>query len=86
VRTARGLHHITALALLWAMAFLALGICGDFYVVSRLTGIGTLTSILLASGLLVFFYCAWFGYTFWTRYRVPDRRLTRSHLRENKAA
>ena len=32
------LHHITARLLLGAMAFLALGICGDFYVVCRITG------------------------------------------------
>jgi len=80
------LHHITALALLWAMAFLALGICGDFYVVSRMTGIGTIASVLLAAGLLIFFYAAWFGYAFWIKYRVPDQHLTASHLKSRKAA
>jgi len=80
------LHHITALALLWAMAFLALGTCGDFYVVLRMTGIGTVASILLASGLLVLFYGAWFGYTFWIKYRVPDRRLSASDPAGRRAA
>lgn len=80
------LHHITARALLWAMAFLALGVCGDFYVVARITGIATVPSILLASGLLVTFYGAWFGYAFWAKHRVADRALTASHVRESRAA
>ncbi len=80
------LHHITARALLWAMVFLALGICGDFYVVSRMTGLGTISSLVLASVLLFFFYGAWFGYSFWARRSFAVSRLTRSHLDERKAA
>ena len=80
------LHHITALALLSAMVFLALGICGDFYIVSRMTGIGAVASLVLASGLLVVFYGAWFGYTLWIKYRVPNRHLTASHLNQRKVA
>jgi hypothetical protein len=80
------LHHITARVLLWAMAFLALGVCGDFYVVSRITGVGKAASIVLALGLLMLFYGAWFGYSFWAKYRVADRTLAASHLKEDKAA
>ena len=58
------LHHITARLLLGAMAFLALGICGDFYVVCRITGISMAASTTLTLLLLAFFYGAWFGYTF----------------------
>ena len=80
------LHHITARALLWAMAFLALGICGDFYVVSRITGIDTVPSIILAVGLLLLFYGAWFGYSLWTKNHLRDKKLGASHLDERKVA
>ncbi|MGC2110671.1 MAG: DUF6328 family protein [Candidatus Korobacteraceae bacterium] len=80
------LHHITARALLSAMVFLALGTCGDFYVVSRMTGISMAWSTALASALLVFFLGTWFGYTMWKKYRKHDRALTRSHLEHHKAA
>ena len=80
------LHHITARLLLWAMAFLALGICGDFYVVSRMTGLGNGLSLGLSLGLLAFCFGAWFGYTYWKKAQVHDRRLTESHLKEQKVA
>ncbi len=80
------LHHITAHALLWAMVFLALGICGDFYIVSRMTGLSMLLSTVLATGQLLFFYGAWFGYTYWKKVSLHDRDLTKSHLEEKKVA
>ncbi len=80
------LHHITARLLLWAMVFLALGICGDFWIVARITGLGNPLSTGLALALLAFFCGAWFGYTYWKRSRVADRRLTESHLRERSVA
>ena len=64
------LHHITARLLLGAMVFLALGICGDFYVVCRMTGIGTAVSATLSLLLADFFYGAWFGYTLLEEARV----------------
>ena len=80
------LHHITARLLLWAMVFLALGICGDFYVVSRVTGISMTLSTVLTLGLLAFFFGAWFGYAWWRKRQVHDARLTESHLKERSAA
>jgi hypothetical protein len=80
------LHHITARALLWSMVFLALGICGDFYIVSRVTGIGRATSTTMAAALLLLFFGAWFGYAFWQKQHLRDRRLTASHLKEHPAA
>ncbi|HUI82935.1 MAG TPA: DUF6328 family protein [Candidatus Binatia bacterium] len=80
------LHHITARALLAAMVFLALGICGDFYVVCRMTGIGTILSTALSACLLAFFYGAWFGYTYWKKRAIRNPRLTASHLEEHRAA
>jgi hypothetical protein len=80
------LHHITARLLLWAMAFLALGMAGDFYIVCRMTQLSTASSALLTFLSLAFFYGAWFGYTFWKKRQLHDARLTRSHLKEHKAA
>ena len=79
------LHHITERLLLWAMVFLALGICGDFYLVSRLTGLGNALSVGLAAAMLGFFYGAWFGYTWWMRGKVRNPRLTESRLKRDAA-
>jgi hypothetical protein len=80
------LHHITARSLLAAMVFLALGICGDFYVAARLTGIGLAASTALSVLLLLFFYGVWFGYTVWRKRALDDPKLTSSHLKGHKAA
>jgi Family of unknown function (DUF6328) len=80
------LHHITARLLLGAMVFLALGMCGDFYVVCRITGIGMAVSTVLSLLLLTFFYGTWFGYTFWKRSTIADRQLTSSHLKKQEVA
>jgi hypothetical protein len=80
------LHHITARLLLGAMVFLALGICGDFYVACRITGIDKNISVTLAIALLAFFYASWFGYAFWKKRAVPNPKLTQSHLKDSSAA
>lgn len=80
------LHHITAQSLLGAMVFLALGMCGDFYVVCRMTGISMAASTTLALLLLAFFYGAWFGFTFWKKRALHDPQLTASHLKDPSAA
>jgi hypothetical protein len=41
---------------------------------------------VLALGLLAFFYGSWFGYTYWTKLHVPDKSVTRSHLKQPRAA
>ncbi len=79
------LHHITERAMLWSMVFLALGVCGDFYIVSRVTGIGRLSSITMALAMLLLFFGAWFGYAFWQRRHLHNRRLTASHLKGHAA-
>ena len=79
------LHRFTSRVLLWAMVFLALGVCGDFYIVSRLTGIGPVLSIILALALLAFFYGTWFGYTVWTKHRLRRPR-SGSKVKEPSAA
>jgi uncharacterized protein YneF (UPF0154 family) len=80
------LHHVTARLLLGAMVFLALGMCGDFYVVCRITGIGMGGSTTLALLLLAFFYGAWFGYTLWKKHAAHNPDLTTSHLKDSSAA
>jgi hypothetical protein len=80
------LYHITAHLLLWSMVFLALGICGDFYIASRMTGLSNAVSTAISSALLVFFFAAWFGYTLWKKDRIRDKRLTESHLKASHAA
>jgi hypothetical protein len=80
------LHDITSRLLLGAMVFLALGICGDFYVTCRITGIDKSISITLAFALLAFFYVSWFGYAFWKKHAVANSKLTKSHLKDPTAA
>lgn len=80
------LHHITAQMLLGAMMFLALGICGDFYVACRMTGLGMAMSTTLALLLLAFFYGAWFGFTFWKKRTLHNSELTASHLKNPSVA
>jgi hypothetical protein len=80
------LHHITAQLLLGAMVFLALGMCGDFYIVCRMTGIGMAASTTLALLLLSLFYGAWFGFTFWKKRAMHGSRSTASHLKDPRAA
>jgi len=79
------LHHITARLLLAAMVFLALGVCGDFYVVCRMTGVSMSASTALSLALLACFYTAWFGFAFWKRRTLHDHRLTASHLKDSRA-
>jgi membrane associated rhomboid family serine protease len=80
------LHQVTARLLLWAMMFLGLGICGDFYLACRMAGLGNAVSTAIAAALLAFFYGAWFGYTFWKKHRIPDATLTESQREEHKVA
>ncbi len=69
------LIRVTDRALLWAMAFLGLGICGDFYVVSRRTGFSSGVSSFLTLTLLALCFGSWFGYSAWRA------RETRAHRR-----
>ena len=39
----------------------------------------------MATGLLTLFFGAWFGYAFWQKKHLHDRRLTASHLKEHTA-
>jgi hypothetical protein len=68
------LVRFTSRTLLWAMVFLALGVCGDCYVVCRVTGISPALSGLGSSALLVLFLGSWFGYAAWKARQARARR------------
>ncbi|MBV8051311.1 MAG: hypothetical protein JOZ80_08995 [Acidobacteriaceae bacterium] len=53
--------HFASRMLLWALPPLALGICGDFYVVLRTISQSVLVCGISAVALLVFFAWLWFG-------------------------
>lgn len=59
------LVRFTSRTLLWAMIFLAAGVCGDFYVVSRITGISRVVSTWATLSLVTLFLAGWFGYPLW---------------------
>jgi hypothetical protein len=53
--------QFTSRTLLWALPPLALGICGDFYVVLRTITQSSPICAVSASALLIFFAWLWFG-------------------------
>jgi len=63
-------HQFASLMLLAAMVPLPLGISGDtFVVVQKVTG-STAFSLLVCLSVLLWFYCLWFGYTFYRRSKL----------------
>jgi hypothetical protein len=52
---------------LWAMVPLALGLSGDFFVLVRKVSQSALAAGVAAGVMLVVFYAAWFGFTFYRR-------------------
>jgi cytochrome bd-type quinol oxidase subunit 2 len=62
-------HRVASRLLLAAMIPLALGICGDLFVVVRKVTESVTASITLAALALLFFYGLWFGYTTYQRSR-----------------
>lgn len=69
-------HRFASRMLLIAMIPLALGICGDLFVVVRKVTESITFAITLAAAMLVFFYSLWFGLTFYLRNQHnPSRQL-----------
>lgn len=62
-------HRFASRMLLIAMVPLALGMCGDLFVVVRKITHSALAGIIGAGVMLIFFYGLWFGYTFYQRGR-----------------
>lgn len=60
-------HRFASRILIAAMVPLALGMCGDLFVVIRKITESSLAAIVGASLMLIFFYGLWFGYTLYRR-------------------
>lgn len=60
-------HRVASRFLIAAMIPLALGICGDLFVVARKVTESATFGIISAAVMLLFFYGLWFGYTIYRR-------------------
>lgn len=60
-------HHVASRFLIAAMIPLALGICGELFVVARKVTESATAGIISAALMLLFFYGLWFGYTIYRR-------------------
>jgi hypothetical protein len=60
-------HDFASRMLLAAMVWLALGLCGDFFVVCRKVTQSTPVALASALTMLVIFYGLWFGYMWWRK-------------------
>jgi hypothetical protein len=60
-------HRVASRFLIAAMIPLALGICGDLFIVVRKVTESVTTSIIASALALLFFYGIWFGYTIYRR-------------------
>jgi uncharacterized protein DUF6328 len=60
-------HNFTSRVLVFAMIPLALGMCGDFFVVMRKVVVSSTAAIVGSAAMLCFFYGLWFGSTIYRR-------------------
>ncbi|HKQ99402.1 MAG TPA: DUF6328 family protein [Pyrinomonadaceae bacterium] len=60
-------HRFASRMLIAAMVPLALGVCGDFYIIVRKITESAQSAVIAASVFLLFFYGLWFGYTLYRR-------------------
>lgn len=67
-------HRFASRMLLLAMIPLALGMCGDLFVVVRKITESVMAAVVSASVMLLFFYGLWFGYTLYRRSREEATR------------
>jgi DMSO reductase anchor subunit len=68
-------HRFTSRMLIAAMLPLALGMCGDFFVVIRKVTASAVAAIVGAALMLLFFYGLWFGYTLYRRGQKGETHL-----------
>lgn len=76
-------HRFASRILIAAMIPLALGVCGDFFVVMRKVIVSSTYSIIAAAMMLVLFYSLWFGLTIYRR-KHPARSEERATGREGR--
>lgn len=67
-------HSFASRILIAAMLPLALGMCGDFFVVIRKITNSSTAAIAGAALMLLFFYGLWFGYTLYRRGRRDEAK------------
>lgn len=75
-------HNVANRLLISAMIPLALGICGDFFIVFRKVSESTSGAIVASTAMLLIFYGLWFGYTIYRR--AQSESSVRSRRRESR--
>jgi cytochrome bd-type quinol oxidase subunit 2 len=71
-------HRFASRILIAAMIPLALGVCGDFFLIVRKVTESAVAAVVAGLVMLFFFYSLWFGFTI---YRRKQRRSGRAHAR-----
>lgn len=67
-------HRVASRLMLASMIPLALGICGDLFIVTRKVTESVTASVIASAVVLLFFYGLWFGYTTYRRNAQSERR------------
>jgi Family of unknown function (DUF6328) len=77
------MHRVASGLMIAAMVPLALGICGDFFIVARKITESALAAVIMAAAALLFFYGLWFGFTLYRRReRQPAKQLKVEYARQ----
>ena len=76
-------HRFASRMLVAAMIPLALGLCGDLYVVTNKVTESSAGSVVAAILMLLFFYGLWFGYTLYRRHQ-QERNAQSTAKREER--
>lgn len=66
-------HRFASRIVIASMIPLALGICGDFFIVTRKVVVSSTIALVAAALMLVFFYSLWLAYTIYRRRHAPGR-------------
>ena len=79
-------HRFASRILIAAMVPLALGVCGDFFLIVRKVTDSATAALVAGLAMLLFFYTLWFGLTIYRRKRSPSRHEQRSRKSRQVAA
>jgi hypothetical protein len=72
-------HRVASRLLIASMIPLALGICGELFVVVRKVTESVTAGLIFAAAMLVFFYGLWFGYTIYRRSEQAESKDATRH-------
>ena len=72
-------HRVASRLLIASMIPLALGICGELFVVVRKVTESVTAGLIFAAAMLVFFYGLWFGYTIYRRSEQAESKDASRH-------